>query len=266
MSPLMTMKTSVRPSVDIILSAYNQPEYLDLVLEGYCRQTDPDFGLIVADDGSTDEVRQVVLRHMESLKLSHVWHEDSGFRRTVIMNKALKQTTADYVILSDGDCIPTRYFVEDHKKAADKGFYATGRRADLMAKPTEQLLRRSIKRFDNITWLLPYLVERQVRHLEALFRPPAFIHRIWSMKKRGAIGANMAAWRQDLLSIGGFDESFLEYGMEETDLELRLQHHGVQCKSLMGRAALLHLYHAPRAMGQTSVETFQKKHAPSINF
>jgi glycosyltransferase involved in cell wall biosynthesis len=114
--------------IAVILSTYNSPERLEKVLCGYSIQKHGGFELIVADDGSSAETRTLIERmgHRLGMDIRHVWHEDRGFRKCAIMNKAAAATTADYLIFSDGDCVPRTDFVSTHVCLAEPGHYLSG--------------------------------------------------------------------------------------------------------------------------------------------
>ena len=119
--------------VSVVVSTYNQPEWLEKVLWGYNMQSFKDFELIVADDGSGSASREMLKRITPKLSypLKHVWHEDVGFRKCLILNKAILAASADYLIFTDGDCIPRKDFVEQHMKFRKNGLpcgYRRGRR------------------------------------------------------------------------------------------------------------------------------------------
>ena len=112
----------------VILSTYNQPAWLRLTLYGYLFQTDPAFEIVIADDGSGEETRELIERFKTTsdLHIQHVWHADAGFQKCTILNKAIKAAKGDYLILSDGDCVPRNDFIAVHKAHADPGFYLSG--------------------------------------------------------------------------------------------------------------------------------------------
>ena len=71
----------------VIISTYNQPLWLEKVLWGYEAQNCLDFEIIIADDGSGIETREVIntFKSKSQLKINHVWHEDNGFQKTKIL-------------------------------------------------------------------------------------------------------------------------------------------------------------------------------------
>ncbi len=246
---------------EILLAVYNEPRVTQLTLEGYRRQTDRDFSIAIADDGSTDEIRLLVDQYRPHLNLRHLWQEDHGFRKTVILNKAIESSQGDYLIFSDNDCIPSRHFVADHKAAARAGYFVNGRRVDLGPAPAQDLLSGLVSDPENGAWLLRHFLRGQVRGFRRAYRPPVWLTRLWSWRRGGILGANLAAWREDLLAVNGFDEDFQGYGSEETDLEWRLLANGVRPKTILGRATLFHMYHPQRAASPEALERLREKRA-----
>src|SRR5690242_7243799 len=114
--------------VSVIISTYNAPEWLETVLWGYECQTNKNFEVVIADDGSGESTRQLIERMQKesSLSIIHVWHEDRGFQKSQILNKAIKASTTDYLIFSDGDCIPRKDFVEVHINHLKDGYFLSG--------------------------------------------------------------------------------------------------------------------------------------------
>lgn len=122
---LMLMKEKKMIRIAVIVTTYNRPDALSSALDGYCAQKDENFELVVADDGSADETAQVVAAYKRrpDLRLSHVWQKDEGFRAAAVRNRAIAETSADYIIFTDGDCIPLSDFVFQHRALAERGWF-----------------------------------------------------------------------------------------------------------------------------------------------
>jgi len=152
----------------VIVTTYNRPDALAAVLQGFLDQSDRDFELLVADDGSTAETAEVVRRFkaQAAFPIQHVWQEDQGFRAAAIRNRALAATTADYVVFTDGDCVPQPDFVARHRALAEPGWFLSGNRLMLSPEFTEQVLREKtpIQRWRFRDWLRA----RQQGHIERL--------------------------------------------------------------------------------------------------
>ncbi len=244
--------TPVKPSLDVALATYNEPEFTAATLEGYANQTDKDFTLLIADDGSKDDIRNLVTEYKVRINIKHFYQEDIGFRKAKILNTAISASNADYIIFSDNDCIPSKYFIEDHKRAAKSGFFVSGRRIDCRSGELNQLFFNlqdySDLPFDHTGWLIKNSISKNIKYAETAIRIPYWLHLLWSKKQKPLLGANMAMWRSDFVQAGGFDENFNTYGGEDPDLERRLlARTSAKLKTLRGRAYVFHFYHKSRA-------------------
>ena len=112
--------------IGVIISTYNNPKWLEKVLWGYICQERKADEIIIADDGSTDETRQLLERYKSELPIKHIWHEDRGFQKSEILNKAIIASESEYLIFTDQDCIPREDFISIHEKYAEKGFFLSG--------------------------------------------------------------------------------------------------------------------------------------------
>ena len=135
------------PKVSVIISFYNRIDYLKLVLAGFERQTFRDIEIIIADDGSKEEIVKEIekLSLKVSFPLLHLWHEDKGFRKNKILNRAITEANSDYLIFIDGDCVPHREFVREHYDYRNENNCLTGRRVNLSEKFTNKLNETDIK-------------------------------------------------------------------------------------------------------------------------
>ncbi len=116
--------------ISVIVTTYNREDALNTVLRSLARQTDKNFEVIVADDGSAATTEALVEAWKTKLghPLAHVWHEDRGFRAAEIRNRAILASHADYVIFLDGDCVTRPDFVATHRALAERGWFVTGNR------------------------------------------------------------------------------------------------------------------------------------------
>ena len=236
------MKTTV------IVTTYNRPDALREVIRGFTNQEDLRFDLIVADDGSEDETGSMLKSMADSLpfSLKHVWHEDLGFRAAAIRNKAIVQSNADYLIFTDGDCIPQKNFVKNHKKLAERGWVLSGNRILMSKVMTNELLR---ERLDWSGWgasnfVINYL-RRRINRLLPLVDLSAIesFRKLQAKKWRGVKTCNLSVWKSDIVSVNGFEESYQGWGLEDSDLVVRLIKKGLCVKSARFATPVLHLWH-----------------------
>ena len=233
--------------IAVIVTTYNRPDALEAVLEGYLTQTDPDFELIVADDGSGEETRAVVDRFAAQARfpVRHVWQEDQGFRAAAIRNKAVAATDADYVVFTDGDCIPARDFLAQHRRLAEAGWFLSANRVLLSERFTQEVLARRlpIHRWGLGRWLLAWLRRDVNRWLPLVRLPDGAFRKRGAARWEGAKTCNLSATRADLLRVNGLDERYAGWGLEDSDLVIRLLHAGIRHKSARFAAPVFHLWH-----------------------
>ena len=239
------MKTSV------IVTTYNRPDALAAVLSGYEAQTDRDFELVVADDGSTSETAAVIQDYQCRSRgpIRHVWQEDRGFRAAAIRNRAAAATTADYIIFTDGDCVPSRQFVQAHKRLAEPGCFLGANRVLLSERGTQRVLdgRLPIHEWGWAQWSLAW-ARREVNRLLPLLVLPDGCFRKWEPERwKGIKTCNLSLWRSDLVRVNGLDESYEGWGLEDTDLVVRLLRSGVKHKTARYAAPVFHLWHREQA-------------------
>ena len=234
--------------IAVILTTYNRPDALAAVLAGYQTQRDADFELLVADDGSTDDTRRVVDEFKAGAKfpVTHVWQENQGFRAAAIRNRALAATHADYIIFSDGDCVPAPRFVAQHRRLAERGWFAAGNRVLLSAGFTGRVLRDClpIHAWTFGAWLQAWAARDINRWLPLVTLPDGAFRRFAPQRWEGVKTCNLAAWRDDLARVNGLDETYSGWGLEDSDLVIRLLHAGIKHKSARFAAPLFHLWHA----------------------
>jgi glycosyltransferase involved in cell wall biosynthesis len=248
----------------VIISFYNKTDVLKLVLSGFERQTRKDFEIIIADDGSNnlvvDELRQIIAG--SEMLIKHVWHIDNGWQKNIILNKAIAEASADYIVFTDGDCIPHRHFIKEHMLAKNKNLVLTGRRVLLSRRVSESLTTKMVRRgyLENV--LVPWMIiERffgQGQFIEnAFYLKFECIRKLINKKNKGLLGSHFSLHKEDLLAINGFDERYLlPYVGEDTDLEYRLRLNDCKFKHLKHLAIQYHVYHARLEHNETNLEIF----------
>lgn len=239
------------PCASIIISTYNSPRALDLVLTGYRHQSAQDFELVIADDGSGAETRELVDRHRREsgLPILHVWQEDEGFQKCRILNKAIVEARSDYLVFTDGDCIPRADFVTVHLQARAPGQYLSGALFRLSEAATaavrhEHVVSQAVFGPD---WLLANGQPREYRHLWKLTRRRWWATALEALSTAPASwnGANASCWKSDAIRVNGFDER-MTYGSEDREFGERLVHAGVRTRKIRYSAAVVHLEHGRR--------------------
>lgn len=233
--------------ITVIVTTYNRPDALAATLEGFLAQNIRDFELAVADDGSTAETRALAETYARKAPFAvrHVWQEDRGFRAGAIRNRALAATAGEYVIFIDGDCVPPPAFVRAHAELAEPGYFLSGNRILLSPGFTSEVLggRLPVHAWGAVKWFRAWL-KRDVNRVMPLLRLPDGAFRKRSPRRwEGVKTCNLSAWRADLLRVNGFDESYSGWGLEDSDLVIRMLRAGVRHKSARFAAPVFHLWH-----------------------
>ena len=233
--------------ISVIVTTYNREDALDAVLQSLAQQNDPDFEVIVADDGSGPATAKLVdtWRTKIGNRLEHVWHADRGFRAGEIRNRAILAARGGYCVFLDGDCIVRPDFVANHRQLAEPDWFVTGNRVLLSADLTKRVL---VEKLTPQTWnFVRWLAERRrggVNRLSALLDLPLGpLRRIRRRVWQGARSCNLAIWRSDLDRVDGFDADYQGWGKEDSDLIVRLLRAGVRRKDGVFATGVLHLWH-----------------------
>lgn len=243
-------------SVSVVITTYNRSDALLAVLAGLARQTDRNFEVVVADDGSREEHRRAILDSpvARELRVVHVWHPDVGFTASKVRNRGVAAAQGRYIIFMDGDCVPEVDFIARHKQLAEAGHFLNGSRVLLSPALTHRVVAgvESLSGRGVLYWIGQRLRGRASK-LTHLLRLPDWRGRVrrdfyW----KGIRSCNMGVWRSDYERIDGFDESFVGWGHEDADLVLRLHHAGVVRKNGFCATEVFHLWHKEAARNHES--------------
>ena len=229
---------SVAPSISLIVTTYNNPPFLEMVLKSILKQRVCPKEVVIADDGSGVETKELIDRYRQlfPVPLIHSWIPDQGFRLSMSRNKAIAKATGDYIVMIDGDMVLTPHFIKDHQKLMRKGFFVVGSRAPLDEKET----RRRLQTLNPVF----HFWSRGLMKPQVLVRIPFLA--AWLKGKSGitrAKGCHLAFWKEDCVKVNGFDENFASWGYEDSDFFQRLLNIGIKRKNAKGMAGAVHLYH-----------------------
>lgn len=235
------------PRVSVVVTTYNQPGQLELVLLGYAVQDHPSFDVVVADDGSGPQTRGVVerMRAETGLRIVHVWHEDRGFRKTEILNRAILAAPGDYLLFTDGDCIPRSDLVSTHARLARRGRFLSGGYLKLPAQVTAAVNAEAVRA--NHVFDAGWLREqgwRGGRHALRLTRSRLLAAALDAATPTRPTwnGHNAGGWKDDLLAVNGYDTE-MAYGGLDRALGERLENAGIRGVQVRFRAPVVHLHH-----------------------
>ena len=233
--------------VSIIISTYNAEEWLKKVLIGYSIQTEQDFEIVIADDGSTHLTAAVLSDYQQYFRnpIVHVWQEDNGFQKTIIINKAIIKSNTDYLIFTDGDCIPRRDFIENHIKNREEGYFLSGGYFKLPMNISESITEKNIidENCFDLSWLKNHSLKTSFKNFKLTKNKylADFLNWITPTKKSWN-GHNSSGFKKDILAINGFNHD-MQYGGLDRELGERLFNNGLLSKQIRYTAICLHLDH-----------------------
>jgi glycosyltransferase involved in cell wall biosynthesis len=259
-----------QPSVSVIITTYNRSDALLAVLAGLAQQTQRDFEVVVADDGSRDEHRRAVLESplARALRVVHVWHPDVGFTAAKARNRGVAAARADYLVFLDGDCVPEVDFIARHRRLAASGCFVNGSRVLLAPELTQQVLAAQVQVSGRSAgfWLRQRLRGQASKLMHLLRLPDGSFRLQREFRWKGIRSCNMGVWRRDYETVDGFDESFVGWGHEDADFVLRLHHAGVQRKNGFCATEVYHLWHreAPRDAESVNARTVRARMGTGI--
>lgn len=236
----MHIKTS------LVTPTYNWPDALELLLLSVLGQSVLPDEVILADDGSTEKTKLLI----ESFKkdfpvpLIHIWHEDNGNQKPMIMNKAIAQATGNYIIEIDGDIIMHKDFIKDHISMAEENTFLYGSRVNIKESHLTYLFKKKQIRFNyfskginkrNRTLRIPLLANLAKKELRR------------SSKLRGC---NMSFWKKDFIAVNGFNENLVGWGIDDSELIQRMVNNGVSGKRIKHKGIVYHIYHPEQDKSQ----------------
>lgn len=234
-------------NISVIISTYNAEEWLEKVLLGYSVQTHKNFEIIIADDGSKESTKNLInsFKNKFSKPIIHLWHEDLGYRRQEILNIAIQNASFEYILMTDGDCIPKKDFLETHAKFATPGRFLSGGYCKLSMKLSKEISQKDI--LNNNCFDLKWLKSRDKISFSNQLKIGAnsFFATILdavSPTTPSFNNCNSSGFKEDMIAINGYDER-MKYGGPDREFGERLENNGIKGKQIRHKAIVLHLDH-----------------------
>ena len=247
----------------LIVTTYNRPDALEAVLKSIEHQVVMPNEVIVADDGSRDETRQLVERYMAdfSTKMVHCWHEDKGFRLSEIRNKAILASTGDYIIMVDGDMVLNRNFVRDHIMLAHPNQFIQGSRVLMSQQLTDEFLHKNDK--IKLCWYTKGIKNRlNAMSIKGLMR---CVSKHYGQKGvDGVRGCNMSYWKADVEQVNGFNQEFVGWGREDSEFVVRMLNNGFQRINAKFGCVGFHLWHPENKRSEAELAENDKRLAEAL--
>jgi glycosyltransferase involved in cell wall biosynthesis len=229
----MSIKTS------LVTPTYNWPEALELLLLSVKSQSVLPNEVIIADDGSTGETKALIASFQKDfpIPLIHVWHEDKGNQKPMIMNKAIAKSKYEYIIEIDGDIIMHKDFIKDHLSMAEENTFLYGSRVNIQESHLTELFEKKQITFNYFS--------KGIKKRNRTLRIPLIANRAKkeNNRSRKLRGCNMSFWKKNFLTVNGFNESLVGWGIDDSELIQRMINSGISGKRIKHKGVVYHIYH-----------------------
>lgn len=248
--------------ISVIISTYNSEVWLEKVLWGYVGQSFKNFEIVIADDGSGPKTKELIDLFISTtdLKINHVWQEDQGFQKSRILNKAIVACKSDYIVMSDGDCIPRGDFLAVHNEYKEVGYFLSGGYFMLPMDISLKIDRNDILTGNcfSVNWLKSSGLKSSFKNNKLTSKGlMSKILNILTPTNASWNGHNASGWKKDIEAVNGFDER-MQYGGQDRELGERLFNLGIKSKQIRYSAVCIHLDHK---RGYKTPETIAKNQA-----
>jgi glycosyltransferase involved in cell wall biosynthesis len=257
----------MNPRLSLIIAVYKHADFLEKIFASLGCQTFRDFEVIVADDGSGPDVAKVIgdFQKKSGLPVRHAWHEDLGFRKTVIVNAAAAQATAEYLVFIDGDCLLHHRFLERHFSHRRQGAVLAGRRVMLGKDITKRISIADVetKKIEKPSFWWNGCENGQRKH--GLYVPGSFLIENIFGKRYWIVGSNFSVHKADFASVNGYDEDIVGRGAEDINLGERFGLKGVRIMTITREALQYHCFHHSDPMPH-NLEAYKKFCSPGAQW
>lgn len=224
----------------LLITTYNWPEALDITLRSIDNQTIKPTEIIIADDGSSKETQNLIEKWQTKSKtpIIHSWQEDIGFRAAASRNKAIAKSSGEYIIMIDGDLVLHPNFIENHLKHCKTNQFTIGPRVLLKENYSKSLL---VEKNIDFSIKSKQILANRKNTINSSLLSKMFSHITKSDKQ--VRSCNMACFKNDLITVNGFNEDFIGWGREDTELVVRLLNKNIKRKNIKFNANTLHVFH-----------------------
>jgi glycosyltransferase involved in cell wall biosynthesis len=239
------MSTGARPDVTLVIAVYQRDDFLTLVLTSLLDQTLANFEVIVADDGSGPAIAEVIESFQGAFAhpIVHVRHEDDGFRKTIIANRAVACARGDLLVFIDGDCVLHHRFLERHYRRRRAGLVHSGRRVMFDRALTERLTTDDVRsrRIERAAFWWKHA--GRIDRWNGFYLP--LLHRARNFRRADyeIVGSNFSVHREDFFRVNGYDERIIGRGLEDNNLRARFLNSGIAVGTITREALQYHLFH-----------------------
>jgi len=107
----------IEKRITVVIPTYNRAKLLKECLTSLCKQEYKNFEVIVVDDGSKDQTKEIVDSFKKNLDIKYIFQENKG--PACARNLGIKKASGDIVAFIDDDCIASRQWLKAINEAFD---------------------------------------------------------------------------------------------------------------------------------------------------
>lgn len=262
----------LKEGISVVVPTYNYRDNLQRTLDSLCQQSLPAnmFEVIVADDGSTDDTKQLVASYQQHLNIHYVFQEDQGFRVSKARNLGAALAAFELLLFFDAGMVASPQLLEQHYLRhlyqPDLALIGLSYGVNEFTQDYPELLSTLANSFDLSELFLqlpryPQLVDCRFEFFKSLQFSLSAVQHPWVVFWTGQVSCRTRIFRQ----LSGFDEWFTSWGGEDVEFGIRLHKYGCQFELLPGHWSLHYPHHKDPAKKQqnarTNIEYICRKHA-----
>lgn len=255
--------------ITVIVTIYNRLEYARNILLSLLNQTQMIDELIFVDDGSKENVENIIEDLIErcSFSIKKTYQADLNFRAARSRNNGAREAKGDYLIFLDQDMIIPDDFIEKIYKARKRKRIICTK---VISSTEEQKnkIQCEIKKENKVNYTYIYQkyinntqkveVVRKIKK-DMIYR---YLYKL-RLRQRGIklLGLNFSLYKEDYIAINGFDEKYVGWGEEDDDFGNRFFKYGGEVESIKFKEYPIHMYHpsAPSKIDLPNLKYYQKR-------
>ena len=226
--------------------------------------------VVVTDDGSRGATLDVVREFALSVNfpVRYTTHPHTDFQLARCRNEGVLASTAPYLVFLDGDLLIPRDFVALHLTHRLPHTVVVGDSCWLDDKTSRQITESDVFTGNYARWASE---SERKRLRKKAWRAALYCHLRIANRPRMK-GGNVAMWRDDFQQVNGYDQDFVGWGLEDTDLQRRLGKSGVRFQSSMSWTQTYHMSHARdpsyvcKARGTNNETLLKQRSRPTVCF
>lgn len=226
--------------ISVIIPTYNCLENLEKSIQSLREQTLPkeDYEVIISDDGSQVDNKKIVEKYSKKMNIYYLWQKDDGFRPGSARNQGAKIANGNILLFLDSGVVVEKNTLKNHVKSHNKKKnkvvigYVYGYMSDHLEKTWKMPISHDFtvrEIYDNSIEEAIKILKRN-RHLdvrEGRYRKYGEKINNWPIPFDIFWTCHVSLEKAVFDQLGGFDESFNQWGGEDFELGVRLFQEGV---------------------------------------